>query len=80
MKMPILNIIISYFLLFQFSLVDVDILFNMSNISKANELHSIEACGEEDLGCLDIDLWFFGKTCWCPFKEKENLTLSQKKT
>ena len=80
MKRPILNIIISFFLLFQFSLENMDILFNMSNISKANELYSIEACGDEDYGCFEIDLWFVGKTCWCPFKERENLTLSQKKT
>ena len=76
MKMSILNIIISFFLIFQFSLGNFDILSNMSNVSKANELYSVEECGE---GCFVINLWFFGKKCWCPTKPRENLTSSQEK-
>ena len=75
--MPILNIIISFFLFFQVSLENFDILSNMSNVSKANELYSVEECGD---GCFVINLWIFGKKCWCPTKPKENLTLSDKKT
>ena len=74
MKMPILNIIISFFLFFQFSLGKVDIFFNMSNIYKANELYFVEACGEDGSGCELIKFWFF-KKCWCPPKPKENVTL-----
>ena len=74
MKMPILNIIISFFLFFQFSLGKVDYFFNMSNISKANELYSVESCGEDGSGCELIKFWIF-KKCWCPPKPKENVTL-----
>ena len=75
MKMPILNIIISFFLIAQFSLGNLDILFNMSNISKANELYSIESCGEEGRGCQLIKFWFF-KKCWCPPKPEDKLTFN----
>ena len=44
---------------------------------KENELYSVEECGD---GCFVINLWIFGKKCWCPTKPKENLTLSHKKT
>ena len=75
MKMPILNIIISFFLIAQFSLGNLDILFNMSNISKTNELYSIESCGEEGKGCQLIKIWFY-KKCWCPPKPKDKLTFN----
>ena len=69
MKMPILNIIISFFLIFQFSLGNLDILFNISNISKANDTQYIEECGE---GCQLIKfLWI--KRCVCKPKPKSNL-------
>ena len=74
MKLSILNIIISFFLIFQFSLGNFDILSNMSNVSKANELYSIESCGEDGAGCELIKFWIF-KKCWCPPKPKENVTL-----
>ena len=69
MKIPIINIIISFFLIFQFSFRNLAILFNMSNISKANELQSVEECGD---GCKLIEFWFF-KRCYCPPKPKSNL-------
>ena len=72
MKMSIINITISFFLIFQFSLGNLDILFNMSNISKANELYSIESCGEEGKGCQWVKFWFY-KKCWCPLKPKDKL-------
>ena len=64
MKLSILNIIISFFLIFQFSLGNFDILSNMSNVSKANELYSVsvDECGD---GCRLIKfLWI--KKCICP--------------
>jgi len=72
--MPILNIIISFFLIFQFSLGNFDILSNISNISKANEIYSVEAdeCGE---GCRLIKFWKFRK-CICPPKPKYKYTLN----
>ena len=70
MKMSILNIIISILLIFQFSLGNRDILFNMSNVSKANELYSVEECGD---GCRVIKfLWI--KRCICPPKPKNKHT------
>ena len=73
MKRSILNIILSFFLIFQFSLGEMDILFNMSNISKANELDSIETCGEEGEGCIIIGFWFL-KKCLCPPKPENKHT------
>ena len=72
MKMPILNIIISFFLIFQFSLGNLNILYDLSNIQRINQLYSVQdECGE---GCYIINLWF--KTiCWCPFRPRENLIL-----
>jgi len=70
MKMPILNIIISFFLIFQFSLVNLNIL----NGGNTNLLPSVEECGESGSGCYIINLWF-KKICWCPLKPKENLIL-----
>ena len=64
--MSILNIIISFFLFFQFSLENFDILSNMSNVSKENELYSVEDCGD---GCRLIKFWIWTK-CWCPTKPK----------
>ena len=63
--MSILNIIISFFLIFQFSLGNFDILSNTSNVSKANELQSVEECGEN---CRVIRILWFWKKCICPFK------------
>ena len=72
MKMSILNIIISFFLIFQFSLGNFDILSNMSNVSKANELYSVEECGD---GCRVIKfLWI--KRCICPPKPTKKHTLN----
>ena len=68
--MPILNIIISFFLIFQFSLVNLNIL----NGGNTNLLPSVEECGESGSGCYIINLWF-KKICWCPLKPKENLIL-----
>ena len=68
--MPVLNIIISFFLIFQFSLGNLDILYDMSNISKANALQSDEECGE---GCRLFEfLWI--KKCICPPKPKNKHT------
>ena len=61
--MPILNIIISFFLIFQFSLVNLNIL----NGGNTNLLPSVEECGESGSGCYIINLWF-KKICWCPLK------------
>ena len=72
MKMSIINITISFFLIFQFSLGNFDILSNIYNISKTNELYSIESCGEEGKGCQLIKIWFY-KKCWCPLKPKDKL-------
>ena len=68
MKMPILNIIISFFLIFQFSLGKLDILYDLSNIPRINQLYSVEdeECGA---GCRIIRLWRFTR-CWCPTKPK----------
>ena len=73
MQMPILNIIISFLLFFQFSLGNLDILYDLSNIPQTNELHSIKSCGEEGRGCQLIEFWFY-KKCWCPPKPKDKLT------
>jgi len=77
MKMPILNIIISFFLIFQFSLGlgNLDILFK-SNISKANEIYSIESCNEaeEGRGCRTMKFWIFER-CICPPIPREKTDL-----
>ena len=65
--MSILNIIISFFLIFQFSLGNFDISSNMSNVSKANELQSVEECGEN---CRVIRIFWFWEKCICPFKRE----------
>jgi len=70
MKMPILNIIISFCLMFQFSLGNLDILYDLSNNPKANELYSAEECGEEGDGCFIIKILFFYKHCHCPLKRE----------
>ena len=62
--MSILNIIISFFLLFQFSFGNLDILSNMSYVTKVNELYSVEECGE---GCRLIKFLIWTK-CICPPK------------
>ena len=69
MKMPILNIIISFFLIFQFSLGNLNILYDLSNFQRTNQLYSVEDedCGE---GCRLIKFWRFKITCWCPAKPK----------
>ncbi len=69
MKRSILNIIISFFLIFQFSLGNLDILNDLSNIQKINQLYSVEDddCGE---GCRLIKFWKFRIRCWCPTKPK----------
>ena len=64
MKRSILNIIISFLLIFQFSLGNLAILSNMPNFSKANELQSIEECGEN---CKVIRI-LWKKICICPFR------------
>ena len=70
MKMSILNIIISFFLIFQFCLRNLDILYDISNISKANALQSDEECGD---GCrLFKFLWM--KRCICPTKPENKHT------
>ena len=74
--MSILNIIISFFLIFQFSLGNLAILSNMPNISKVNELYSVEACGEEGSGCYIIRIFFIYKKCICPLKPKNKHTLN----
>ena len=78
MKMPILNIIISFFLIFQFSLGlgNLDILFK-SNISKANEIYSIESCNEaeESRGCRTIKILVFFERCICPPIPREKTDL-----
>ena len=76
MKMPILNIIISCFLIVQFPLGNLDILFSMSNISKANEIYSIESCNEaeEGRGCRTMKFWFFAR-CICPPIPREKTDL-----
>ena len=74
MKMPILNIIISFCLMVQFSLGNLDILYDMSNISQSEELYSVESCGEDGSGCELIKFWIF-KKCFCPPKPRENVTL-----
>ena len=77
MKMPILNIIISFFLIAQFSLGNLDILFSMSNISKANEIYSIESCNEaeESRGCRTIKILVFFERCICPPIPREKTDL-----
>ena len=71
MKMSILNIIISFFLIFQFALENFDILSNMSNVSKANELLIIQECGD---GCRLIQFFIWTK-CICPPKPREKTDL-----
>jgi hypothetical protein len=67
MKMSILNIIISFFLIFQFSLANLNILYDLSNISRIDQLYSVEEdCGT---GCRLIKVWIWTK-CWCPTKPK----------
>ena len=62
MKMSVLNIIISFFLIFRFSMENFDILSTMSNVSKKKELYSVEECGD---GCRLIKfLWI--RKCLCP--------------
>ena len=75
MKMPILNIIISFFLIAQFSLGNLDILFK-STIFKANEIYSIESCNEaeESRGCRTMKFWFV-KRCLCPPLPREKTDL-----
>ena len=75
MKMPILNIIISFFLIAQFSLGNLDILFK-SNIFKANEIYSIASCNEaeESRGCRTMKFWFV-KRCICPPIPREKTDL-----
>ena len=77
MKMPILNIIFSFFLIAQFSLGILDILFSMSNISKANEIYSIESCNEaeESRGCRTIKILVFFERCICPPIPREKTDL-----
>ena len=60
--MSILNIIISFFLIFQFSMGNFDILSSMSIVSKANELYSVEECGD---GCR-VFKFLLIKKCICP--------------
>ena len=76
MKMSIINIIISFGLIFQFSFGNLDILFSMSNISKANEIYSIESCNEaeESRGCRTMKFWFV-KRCICPPIPREKTDL-----
>ena len=75
MQMPILNIIISFLLFFQFSLGNLDILYGISNISQSEELHSVEECGEAGSGCRVIKILFFYRKCWCPPKPKNKWTI-----
>ena len=67
--MPVLNIIISFFLIFQFSLGKLNIINDLSNIQKTNQLYSVEnnECGE---GCRLIKFWRFKIKCICPAKPK----------
>ena len=69
MKRSILNIIISFLLIFQFSLGNLAILSNMPNLSNANELQSLQECGD---GCKLIKFLFWER-CICPPKPKTNL-------
>ena len=75
MKMPILNIIISFFLIFQFSLGKLNIVYDLSNVQRTNQLYSVEdeECGE---GCRLIKFWKFRITCWCPTKPKNNYLIN----
>ena len=68
--MPILNIIISFFLIFQFSLANLNILYDLSNISRIDQLYSVEE--DCSAGCRKIKLWKWAK-CWCPAKPKTNI-------
>ena len=70
--MPIINIIISFFLLFQFSLGNLDRLFNLPNIYNANALYSLEECGD---GCRLIKFFIWTK-CICPPKPTKKHTLN----
>ena len=76
MKRSILNIIISFFLIFQFSLGNLAILSNIPNISKVNELYSVESCNEaeESRGCQTMKFWIFEK-CICPPKPRDKTDL-----
>ena len=66
--MPILNIIISFCLMFQFSLGNLYIINDLSNIQKTNQLNSVkdDECGD---GCILRKFWKF-TWCWCPGKPK----------
>ena len=66
--MPVLNIIISIFLIFQFSLGNLYIINDLSNIQKINQLNSVkdDECGA---GCTLRKFWKF-TWCWCPVKPK----------
>ena len=66
MKMPILNITISFFLIFQFSLGNLNFQYDLFNIPRINQLYSVEECGD---GCRLIRFWKFTR-CWCPPKPK----------
>ena len=71
MKIPILNIIISFFLIFQFSLGNLNILYDLSNIPKKDKLYSVnEDCGT---GCRLIKFFGIWSKCWCPAKPKTNI-------
>ena len=76
MKISILKIIISFFLIFQFSLGNLDNLFNMSNFSKTNEIDSIASCNEaeEGRGCRTMKFWIFER-CICPPIPREKTDL-----
>ena len=68
MGKPFINIIISFFLIFQFSLGNLSILSNMPNISKADEFFFVQECGD---GCRLIKFFIWTK-CICPPKPKSN--------
>ena len=59
-------------LIFQFSLGNLYIINDLSNIQKTNQLYSIEDedCGE---GCRLIKFWKFRIKCWCPTKPKTQI-------
>ena len=57
-------------LIFQFSLGNLNILYDLSNISRIDKLYSVkEDCGT---GCRLIKVWIWSK-CWCPTKPKTNI-------
>ena len=67
MKRSILNIIISFLLIFQFSLGNLAILSNMPNLSNANELQSVQECGEN---CRVIRILWIWRKCICPLRDR----------